>query len=669
MATLEAGGVKVAVDARAGVVRSIRAGKPAVQIPGPAPAGMLEVADLRAGRTYTPLADAFTVSGRKESKARGRQSFSFTQQYEGAPFSIVHTIRQTKAGIRWEASLRLDPGEQENRSLRVTWVFPAPTGWRFWAPQDTTPLVHDGVTPRRYVYGHTSFRPYGTMIPLCGLWNDRAALAVWSPPDIQKPNMSFELDTLSSGGAVTGIDRGFDDASHLKVVYHHVGLRPGKVLKLAVCLAGAEPGWRCVLGRYVQSYPELFEPAPATRKVEGMYGISTPTRLPTGHFERMKKAGVTFMEMHGHFPEYSVFIRPEALKDKSVTWRCKPHPGKMLTLADNRHWIRQLNKAGIAPFMYWYNVHANRRTISRLWPDDLMRDEQGRIMLKWKQEPSIRAAADSPFGRHLIEQIKLLLKAYPEMAGLFVDNYAVERYDFAHDDGVTMIHNRPAWDMNRNHQTVGPPCFEIAHKAGKIIMVNKISTIESLRGADMVLAETRGVESVRKHAMACVFRALFPLKMELPEGPHGAERGIQHLLLNGCFPDEALYWEAPATMAAYRPLTDAMIGKRWVLEPDPLDVPAGLDGQIFRIDRAAPGGGTVVVALVDFQRSWQDGRRTEGLKVTVRLSDAARYKRASWLGVERSAGRAAACKLTRRGKALTVGLPAVGAAGILRLSR
>jgi len=668
MATLEAGGARVAVDARAGVVNSIRVGKGRMKIPGPAPAGMLEVADLRDGRTYNPLADTFTIGDRKESKARGRESVSFTQDYEGAPFVIVHTIRQTTAGVRWETALRLKAGEEENRSLRVAWVLPAPGRWRFWAPQDTTPVVHDGVTPRRYVYGHTSFRPYGTMIPLCGIWNDRAALAVWSPPDIQKPNMSFEIDTLSSGGVVTGIDHGYADLPHLKVVYHHVGLRPGKDLKLAVCLAGAEPDWRCVLSRYVDSHPELFEPVPATRKVEGMYGISTPTRLPKGHFERMKTAGVTFMEMHGHFPEYSVFIRPEALKDKSVAWRCKPHPGKMLTLADNRHWIRELSKAGIATFMYWYNVHANHRTISRLWPEDLMRNEQGEIMLKWKKEPSIRAAVDSPFGRHLIQQIKLLLKAYPRMAGLFVDNYAVERYDFAHDDGVTMIHNRPAWDMNRNHQTIGPPCFEIAHKAGKLIMVNKISTIESLRGADMVLAETRGVESVRKHALACVFRALFPLKMALPEGPHGAERGIQHLLLNGCFPDEALYWEDPATMEAYRPLTDAMIGKRWVLERNPLDVPAPLDGQIFRIDRAAPRGGTVVVALVDLERSWRDQGRSEGLKVTVRLSDAARYRRASWLGVERSAGRAVPCKLARRGEALTIQLPPVGAAGILRLS-
>jgi hypothetical protein len=209
----------------------------------------------------------------------------------------------------------------------------------------------------------------------------------------------------------------------------------------------------------------------------------------------------------------------------------------------------------------------------------------------------------------------------------------------------------------------------MAHRAGKVIMVNKISTIESLRGADMVLAETRGVASVAKHALACVFRPLFPLKMELPEGRNPAELGLQHLLLNGCTPDDALYWEDPETMTAYRPLTDAMIGKRWVLDFRPLDVPAGLAGQVFRIDRHAPRGRSVVVALVDLGRSWRDEAAGRATTVTVRLPEAARYKRANWLAVERSAERPVPCKLTRRGRALKVRLPAVGAAGILRISR
>ncbi|GAF92731.1 unnamed protein product, partial [marine sediment metagenome] len=168
---------------------------------------------------------------------------------------------------------------------------------------------------------------------------------------------------------------------------------------------------------------------------------------------------------------------------------------------------------------------------------------------------------------------------------------------------------------------------------------------------------------------ACVFRPLFPLGMELPPGPHGPERAMQHLLLLGCTPDDRLYRDDPKAMKAYRPLTDAMIGKRWVLDFDPLDVPAGLEGQIFRIDRAAPHGGSVVVALADLNRSYKDRQLTKHLTVTVRLPEVAKYKAAAWLGVEKSGEEPVACKIRRKARSLTIELPPVGAAGILRLTR
>ena len=536
MAKLQAAGVSVAVDHRSGCLSALSVGAGKVKMTDRRPAGLLEVVDLRDGRSYHPLRADFTLRGWKVASVGGAKTVSFVQQYKNAPFRVTQTLRQTPAGVRWEATLRLRAGQKQCRSVQVNWLLPIPFGWTFWAPQDTDVCRNDGMAPQRYIYGHISFRPYGTMIPLVASWGKRAGLMAFSPPDVQKPFISFDLDTQDTA-LVRGIDSGFEDLPHLRIAHHLVGLRPGKELRLAVCLAGVRPDWRCALGHYVKCYPELFEPVPATRKAEGMYGITTPTRLPQGELRRMKAAGVTFAEVHGHFPEYSVYIKREALQDPHITWRCRPHPGKKLSLADNRRWIDRLNAAGIAPFMYWYNCHADPETIRKLWPGDLMRDERGRPLPKWYREPGMRAAPDSPYGRHLIEQMELLLEAYPHTAGFFVDNYAIEMMDFAHDDGVTMVHDRPAHDMNRNHQLIGPICFEKAHAAGKVIMVNKVSTIESLRGADMVLAETRGVLSLRKHALACVFRPLFPLGMELPPGEHGAERGMQHLLLLGCTPD------------------------------------------------------------------------------------------------------------------------------------
>ena len=658
----------LAFDRKTGALAAARFGKRRAEMVRTRPAGFVEVVDLRDGRTYNPVATPPTVTNWKAAGAGDRPSrLSFSQQFAGAPFRVDHSLRDTPAGLRWDVSLKLLDGQTDNRSLQVAWVLALPRGWRFWVPNSTKVYRNDGVTPRRFVYGHAYFREFGTMIPLAGVWGRGAGAAVFSPPDVQKVQITFDLLTQTIAAGARGPVRSFAHSPRLRIAHHYVGLRPGRQLKLALVFAGVRPDWRSVLKHYVQAHPELFEPVPATRKVEGMYGIRSMGRMRQEEIDKMKTAGVTFVEMHGSFPEYGEYMTREALADPEMEYICKPHKAGKISLAHNRRWVGRLEDAGIAAFMYFSNCHANPETIKQRWPGELMVDERGRPLIKYRGEPALHAQPDSPFGSHLLEQMDLCLKAYPDLPGFFIDNYSIEMIDFAHDDGVTMIHNRPAYDLNRNHQDIGPPCFAKAHRAGKIIMVNKISTIESLRGADMVLAEGMNIASLHQHGFACIYRPLFPLGMRY--GPDGVERGLQHLLLVGGTPDEGLFRKDPETMRAYRPLTDAMIGKRWVLEPDPLKLPPPYEGQIFRIDKAAERAGDVVVTMVDLTRSWREKKLTQRLTVTIRVPEAAELKNATWLPAEKSAEAPQPCKMTREGNAITIGLPPAGAAGILRLSR
>jgi hypothetical protein len=466
-----------------------------------------------------------------------------------------------------------------------------------------------------------------------------------------------------------GALRAIENLQSLRIAHSLVGLRPGKPLRLAIVVAGTRPDWRGVLGHYVQSYPELFEPVPAARKYEGMYGITNMSRASDREIARMKARGVTCMEMHGHFPEYGVYVTAEALKDPALTWRCRPHPGRELSLASNRERVAAFGEAGVPVFMYFYNVHANPGTIEQRFAADLIVSERGKPVIQYRGEPGLRAQPDSPFGKHLLEQMDLMLKAYPNAPGFFVDNYVQQMLGFRQDDGVTMVHHRPAYDMNRNHQVLGPMLFAKAHRAGKIIMINKLATIESARGVDLMLDEGMSAESMRMYAFANVFRAFFPLHWEYPRGPQRLERCLQLLLVWGGTPAETLYRYGREEVPAYRPLTDALIGKRWVFEADPLDLPADYAGQVFRIDRAAPHGGDVVVTLADLERSWREKRFTEDLSVTVRLPEVEQITRAEWLGVEHSQEKPRACTFRKRAQEMTIDLPPTGAAGVLRLSR
>jgi len=667
-AIVRAAGAAVGIEPTGGTLVSLRVGSRPEEMARTRPAGFVEVVDLRGHRVYNPLLAEVKLTDWKVAREDGQPSaVSFRQQFAGAPFTIGHTLGKTPAGVRWDVALRLLPGQTDNRSLQVAWVLPMPRRWRLWVPNSTKVYSNDGVVPRRFVYGHAYFREWGTTIPLAGVWGRRGGAAIFSPPDVQKVQITFDLFTQTAPAGVRGASRRAGEAANLRIAHHYVGLRPGKTLKLALCFAGTRPDWRGVLKHYVEAYPELFEPVPATRKVEGMYGIRGLGRVRQTDLEAMKQAGVTFAELHGSFPEYGEYMTAEALANPEMEYICKPHPGAKISLAGNRRWVERFKAAGIAPFMYFYNCHADPETIRQRWPGELMVDERGRPLIKYRGEPALHAQPDSPFGRHLIQQMDLCLKAYPDLPGFFIDNYSIEMIDFAHDDGVTMIHDRPAYDLNRNHQDIGPVCFEKIHRAGKIVMVNKVSTIESLRGADMVLAEGNNVASIQQYGFACIYRPLFPLGMR--HGPGGVESGLKHLLLVGGTPEEGLYRADAETMKAYRPLTDAMIGKRWVLEADPLEVPPPYEGQIFRIDKAAPHAGDVIVALVDLGRSWREKRFTQGLTVTVRVSESAELKTVTWLGVEASGEAPRPCKMALEGGKITVALPQTGAAGILRLSR
>lgn len=47
--------------------------------------------------------------------------------------------------------------------------------------------------------------------------------------------------------------------------------------------------------------------------------------------------------------------------------------------------------------------------------------------------------------------------------------------------------------------------------------------------------------------------------------------------------------------------------RRWMFTADPLTLPAGCQGQVFRIDRASPwNAGAVVVTVVRPDVKWQD---------------------------------------------------------------
>lgn len=683
--TLSAAGAMAVVDSTTGCVTSLRLGQAREEMcqahpaGGDQPFGFVEVLDQRTGRIYNPIYTPGTITSWHTMGKIDGTEVAFTEHYAGAPFEVRHLLKETKAGIRWEVAVSLlteearkhtirrgspedrsavDP-QHLDRSVQVAWVLPVPAGWQFWGPNDVVAHPTDAVTPYRYVYGHTDYSAYSTLIPLVGVWGRQSGAAIFSPPDVRKCQIMFDLAAPYITDMPQGGLRHAEDMQMLWVRHDMVGLRPGRPLRLAICIAGTRPDWRSVMGHYVDAYPDLFEPVPQTRKYEGLHHTSYAAWFDAKDLGKYHEEGVTSAELHAHFPRYGEYVPPGAIENPDKTWTSAPSGSNTpLSVAKNRQTIKQLKDAGVAPFLYFYNVHAQPSLVAEKFQDDVMHGEDGRVNIQFEGEPALRAQPDSPFGRHLLEQLGLLLKAYPEAPGVFMDNFAVQWVDFAHDDSVTMVHDLPAYDLNRNHQDLGTMCMTRIHEAGKVVMVNKMATIESGHGVDMVLLEKMTVPMLKTCALACAYRPLFPTEQGASLSP---EKRMQQLLIWGGLPAESL--------PAYRPLTNALIGKRWVFDPDPLTLPRNYDGQIFRIDEHAPYAGDVVVTVVNLQLSYKDRQYTEGLSVSIRLPEIDEFHKATWMAAERPDQKPEPCQFDRDGEAMIVHLPLVGAAGVLRLSR
>jgi hypothetical protein len=276
----------------------------------------------------------------------------------------------------------------------------------------------------------------------------------------------------------------------------------------------------------------------------------------------------------------------------------------------------------------------------------------------------------SPFGKQLLEQMDRMVRTYPQIIGIGLDNWNYTGIDFGHDDGITMVDNRPAANVNFSQQRMIGAIAAKLHGSGRLVMTNKGRTIESLRGVDFMGTEARGVKTYATFAYMNVCRTVTPTEYAAGDDPQYAEYVLKYLLVwSGQM--SSLEREAdPAQARAYEPLLGLLRNSRWVFEPDPLTLPAGTEGQIFRIDPRSPvNADAVVVTVVRPEVRWRENKFQEGMSVTIRLSDAARFGRAEYLAVERSGEAAVGCRIQRNGPhELCVELPPVGAAAVLKLT-
>jgi len=91
----------------------------------------------------------------------------------------------------------------------------------------------------------------------------------------------------------------------------------------------------------------------------------------------------------------------------------------------------------------------------------------------------MNADPETPFGRHCLEQFDRLLETYSQTDAIFFDVCGCHyNLDFGYDDGVTMVHNKPAYCLKFAFQRIMERIEPGLRTLGKQFSANKPEALE-----------------------------------------------------------------------------------------------------------------------------------------------------------------------------------------------
>jgi hypothetical protein len=625
---------------------------------------------------------------------------TFEKTFEGADFTVHQKMIMTPDHLRWEVQAVKLRGA--DRSLRMVQFLPLPV-WEYqcWAPMAEAPIGMNPWRPFQINYGMADAGSVGnstgrTTIPMTVFYSGQRknALCLVSPFEIPAVRIRFKNNvSIEEDFHWNSRNYKLSERPYLQVVSEYLGLRDSRPARAGLLLTVQPARWRPSLGWVYEQYREYFDPAPGFEPFDGVFVVDFPfspgltarerDELCADRYDR----GIRWEELHGHFTHYGQMIPPETVEN----WLYKPRVvrGHINSRGNTADHVSRARKAGIGTFVYFNTTESEWWYASEAYPEDIARDERGNTIGAFRADlfPDDRSCwlmcADpesTQFGRDLVAQAKEMLRAYPDMAGFFWDVYArTFRFDFAHDDGITMVNNKPAYfPIFMFTRMIEDHIVPMLRGKGKFITCNKPTMVQACKGIDGIMARERTPAELKPEwLIAQSYLGLNRHVMILDREPW---RHPELLFLNclryGFFFSEMrtdvegetdpeiirLKRRAEEVRAAYQPLIERFKGKKWVFHPRALSLPRMTDGNIFRLKN-----GSVMIALVSIWRVLNHiPGRTPNLELTCRLPDAAEMTKFTLIQPDIEVSEALA-PLSRAGDAITFRLREHGLASVILL--
>ncbi len=661
--------------------------------------GGVTLFDELKGQEFSDLSDNATVENWRVEESAGTISASFQKKFPDADFLVKESFRIFADHVRWDVKLMKTAGAPRN--VRVIQYMPLPLGnFNGWAPISDAPFSDKPYLPFAIEYGQSTSGPVGegrwrTCIPMMVFYSQERerALALSCPLEIPTVRTRF-MNNTGAGADFHWNSRSYPsrERPYFQVSQEYLGLREKKEIETGLLISAHPADWRPALGWFYSKYREYFDPSPDFDPWDGVFTLGyelTKDSFQESELRRIlagrRQRGARWEELHGHFPWYGLMIPSLDLRN----WTCESHPleGATLTREKIAAHTRRNRDFGIGTFLYYNTTEAESWYAEKEFPESIAKDEGGEPLGAFRAEryPDKRACwlmnADpgSPFGGHVIRQAKQMVEAYPESAGFFWDVYGRGYlFDFAHDDGITMVNNKPAYYPEFMYQRLMEEYIRPLLRGHKMcVTANKPVTVRSCKGLDGIMAKEDAPNEDNPAWIAAQSYLGLNRHVMVFDGQSGmhAERLLLTCLRYGLFysdlsrRDEKGNSLSSTQLAlneklaeAYRPFIERFRGKQWIYHPRALELPRYTDGNIFRLK-----DGSVMVTVVS---AWRSLRQAEGfdrnLQVICRLPDADRLNKIYISSID--LGDTLTTKPERNGDTLKIILSRHGKASVILLA-
>lgn len=585
-----------------GLPLAIYAGKKygAKSLWGDAPAGLTVYDGLN---NSTVSLDQGKLKDQRISKKSRQPSLSLTTTFPRGSFSVCSEYVLETDNLSWSVSVIREKGPARTTGINfvLPWpasFFPWSSQWHIWAADGKCPVNAVSIDELQIEYGDGNS---GSMLPAVSVYNaaEDFGLTVFKPFEQKVPRLRFKFDRR---------------CRHYQAEYAFLRMKEEPGTRVTLQFFAHAGDWRPALGMLYQRYADHFiPPNKSVCKLEGPM-LGGRAYLEKEALVKFKKhAEVKWEETYAHFPCFGNYFSET---EPWIPGRADERPGVKLTYESVRQHIRDLHDCGIAGLLYWQASGDGHVPFAKeKYPESIVKQENGQpIGTDCYGVYRMNGSLNLPFGKHLVKQAKQLLEKFPEADGLFVDQVCYNDFDFAHDDGFTMINNKPCYSPVFVYEENLKVVSEYLAPRDKVMFGNGPDNINAQRYLDGIMAESTE-SSLRKMQYYALAKPLVMLVYGVSryEIEHSLRLSIEFAVAPGIFYLPKVAYED--LYSKYLPLIHLLKGRRWVFNARPLELPEGVSGNIFKLP-----DGRYAVTMVPCRRLVMENDPVEGIEtVTVRL--------------------------------------------------